>query len=122
MTHPERDHQTAFFTWLRISEPQFPLLSRFFATAHFGSDAQDIAPETRYSGVRGGVPETFLPVPRGGRHGLWIEFKAGKKTLTSEQSEWKLFLEHEGYQVHVVHDWIEAACVTLMYLGIECQS
>jgi hypothetical protein len=116
---PERAQQMAFFTWLRISEPQFPSLKRFFAIPSEGLLDGTIAAELMNPGIRRGVLDTFLPVPRRGFHGLWIEFKAGDETLTPEQSDWKLFLEEEGYEVHIVRDWIEAARITLVYLGFS---
>ncbi len=119
MNHPEREHQTAFFDWLRMNEEKHPVLKRFFAIPNGGKRTRATAVGLFKEGVKRGVLDTFLPAPRCGKFGLWIEFKAGDNTLTLEQTEWKAFLELEGYQVHVVRDWTEAARITVAYLNIK---
>jgi len=52
-------------------------------------------------GVKRGVPDVFLPVARGGYHGLWIEMKYGKNKTTSNQKWWLNELKDQGYKTAV---------------------
>jgi hypothetical protein len=68
--------------------------------------------------VKRGVPDLFLPVARGGFHGLWIELKAGKNPVNAAQKEWHAALVLQGYAVHVVRDeWTEAKRLLENYLS-----
>src|SRR4051812_1185087 len=101
-----------------MNERAYPHLAFFFAIPNGGLRSKATAIGLFKEGVKRGVLDTFLPVPRGESHGLWIEFKAGKNKLTPEQVEWQQFLEAQGYLVHVVYEWTEAARITAKYLGI----
>jgi hypothetical protein len=114
----EHDHQAAFFAWLRLHERQHPELKRFFAIPNGGHRERGVAIKMFLEGVRRGVPDTFLPLPRHGKSGFWIEFKAGSNQLTPDQVEWKAKLELEGHEVHVCREWTEAAELTIAYLGL----
>lgn len=48
-------------------------------------------------GVRAGVADTFLPVARGGYHGLYIEMKKPGEKPTKEQLEFRDFVWERGY-------------------------
>jgi hypothetical protein len=115
----EHDHQCSFFSWLRLNENKFPELKRFFAIPNGGHREQGAAVKFYLEGVRRGVLDTCLPLPRHGKAGLWIEFKAGSNNLTPDQVEWKAALELEGHEVHVVREWIEAAEITAAYLKLR---
>jgi hypothetical protein len=124
MNHIERDHQTSFFCWLRANEARFPVLKRFFAIPNGGRRDRGTAIGLFKEGVKRGVLDTFLPAPRFNANGdemmgLWIEFKAGKNDLTPDQRDWKDYLEDAGYAVHVVRDWVDAARLTVEYLGLK---
>ena len=69
-------------------------------------------------GVKAGVPDLFLPVPRCEKHGLWIEMKRREGGRVSEhQSEWIQQLLAQGYAVEVCYGWEEASKVLLGYLS-----
>lgn len=69
-------------------------------------------------GVKAGVPDIFLPVPKGMYHGLYIEMKisnGGK--LSPSQSQWLTDLREQGYRCEVCHG-AEAAIATIEhYMG-----
>jgi hypothetical protein len=71
----------------------------------------------RQMGVRPGVPDLFYPVPMGGYHGLFIEMKAGKGRLSSDQRRWIKALETLGYRCVVAHGWEEARKALEDYVG-----
>lgn len=68
-------------------------------------------------GLRKGVLDLHLPVPRGGCHGLWIEMKAGKNTLTDEQRAEAHKLAEDGYAVAACWDTETAITWTTAYLS-----
>lgn len=52
-------------------------------------------------GLQKGFPDLFVPLPRGGFHGLFVEMKAIGGTCTKEQEEWLSLLNANGYAVCV---------------------
>lgn len=72
------------------------------------------------AGVRSGVPDYFLPIPRGGYHGLWLEMKrrdqVGRKKRP-EQLDWQKKLRENGYVSEFVYGWED--CVRVMKLYLE---
>lgn len=55
-------------------------------------------------GVRAGVSDLFLPVPKKQYHGLWIEFKATppfNAAVSKEQKEWIGQMQIQGYQARI---------------------
>lgn len=66
----------------------------------------------REPGIKAGVPDLFLPVARGGYHGLFVEMKALKGRVRPEQVKWHKLLEAQGYCVRVCKGY-NAAVITL---------
>ena len=56
-----------------------------------------LAVKAKRSGMRKGMPDLHLPVPRGGYYGLFIELKAGRNQATREQAAWIEALNSMGY-------------------------
>lgn len=67
-------------------------------------------------GVRSGVPDLCLPVPRGTYHGLYIENKAGKGNESDNQKTWIAFLKQQGYYVVTSYSPDIAKQVLITYL------
>lgn len=67
-------------------------------------------------GVKAGVPDLVLPVPRGGYAGAYIEMKVGKNTTTEKQREWGKRLKEQGYYVKVCYSAREVEEVLEKYL------
>lgn len=69
------------------------------------------------SGMRKGVEDLFLSVPRNGWHGLYIEMKAqGKGVISDDQKKLAEFHFQQGYQSHVCWGKDEAIEVIQQYL------
>lgn len=83
----EHDEQAGFFEWAAYSRGKYPELDFMFAIPNGGLRHVTVAQKLKAEGVRPGVPDTFLPVARGGYHGLWIEFKFEKNKLTELQEQ-----------------------------------
>jgi hypothetical protein len=115
----EHEHQSAFFSWLRLNQRKFPELKRFFAIPNGGARSHATAISLFLEGVRPGVLDTYLPLRRQGKTGLWIEFKAPGGSLSQEQREEILALEAEGHLCKVVFEWTDAAHITADYLDLN---
>ncbi|WP_437216675.1 VRR-NUC domain-containing protein [Pectobacterium sp. LFLA-215] len=62
-----------------------------------GKRGPKAARDAKRLGVRAGVPDLFLALPRGGYAGLWIEMKAKGGKLSTQQEIWLNRLESVGY-------------------------
>lgn len=69
-------------------------------------------------GVRSGVPDLFLPVPRMPYHGLWIEMKTETGHTSDTQDWWLDHLRAQGYACRVCHGWQAAADTLQRYLRL----
>ncbi len=66
--------------------------------------------QLKAQGVKRGVPDIFVPIPRHGLHGLWIEMKrADGGTVSKEQKEFLAYARSAGYAGMVAYGWLEAA-------------
>lgn len=63
-----------------------------------GKRGPKAAKDAKRLGVRAGVPDLFLALPRGGHAGLWIEMKAKGGKLSTQQEIWLKRLEDAGYR------------------------
>lgn len=73
-------------------------------------------------GVKAGVPDLFLPVPRGKYHGLFIELKAENGKPTESQLWWRNELNGQDYFSAVCYGWSQASELILSYLRGECNA
>ncbi|EOV1641437.1 VRR-NUC domain-containing protein [Yersinia enterocolitica] len=62
-----------------------------------GKRGPKAARDAKRLGLRKGVPDLFLALPRGGYAGLWIEMKARHGKLSLQQSKWLQRLDNAGY-------------------------
>ena len=70
-------------------------------------------------GVKPGVPDIFLPVPRGGKHGLYIELKRRRGgTVSREQEAWMRALAEQGYMCALCHGAEAAKNEILAYMAM----
>ncbi len=121
----------AFFEWCQLQSSVIPELKLLFHVPNGGMRPQRVDAKGRtYSvealklkkmGVRKGVLDYFLPVPRMvmnvWRAGLLIEFKAKDGKMSDEQREFAGAVEQQGYVVLVVNDWEAAKNYVVQYLG-----
>ena len=69
-------------------------------------------------GLRSGVPDTFIPVPRGIWHGLFIELKRLKGSKHDDnQKQWCELLTKQGYKVVIAYGHREAIGYIEAYLA-----
>lgn len=98
----------------------WPELACLYHVPNGGHRARKTAAELARSGVRAGVPDYCLPVPRGGFHGLYVELKRLSGGRTSpEQREWLAMLQAQGYRAVVCRGWEQAWAVIRDYLAAD---
>lgn len=79
----EAQEQVTLFSWAAVQA--IPELALLYHIPNGGSRHKAEAARLRAEGVRAGVPDLCLPVPRGGFHGLYIELKRLRGGRLSEQ-------------------------------------
>jgi len=88
---------------------EYPGLEMLYHIPNGGKRSASEAARFKSEGVQAGVPDLFLPVPRGKYHGLYIEMKRLQGGKVSEaQSEMHVKLRRMGYVCEVAHGWQEA--------------
>ena len=113
----EDAEQMALMEWAERSAGRWPALRLLMHIPNGGSRGPVEAARFKAMGVRAGVPDMFLPAPRGGYCGLWIELKRRKGgRVTPEQLAWLGALRFEGYAAAVCRGWEEAAAALKRYL------
>ena len=119
----EDDHQEALFRWASVMANSGYPTRLMFAIPNGGYRRPREAARMKLAGVKSGVPDILLPVPRGEFHGLFIELKRpivkgeAKPVVSPEQKHWLKELDAQGYMATVCYGWIEAKEVIESYLG-----
>ena len=97
-TPTEAQEQTAVFNWAAVMVRRWPELRLLHHIPNGGSRNAREAHNLRMQGVKAGIPDIFLPVARGGWHGLYIEMKRRKGgRLSDEQAAMLEALREQGY-------------------------
>lgn len=113
---PEHREQTALIRWARACEGRWPALRLLYAVPNGGHRHPATAARMKAEGMRAGVPDLCLPVPRCGYSSLYVEMKAPAGRLTAEQRDMMAQLEAEGNAAAVCRAWTEAADLIAAYL------
>ena len=98
-----------------------PELALIYAIPNGGSRDIREAKNLKRQGVKAGVPDLCLPVPKGAYHGLYIEMKVGRNTPSVKQKEWLAALSTNGYAVAVCYGAAEARKYIEKYLRLEAK-
>ena len=114
----EDDEQIALFQWAEIAKKANPELEFMYHSPNGGSRHPAEAAKLKRMGVKPGVPDVFLPVPKGVYHGLYIEMKYAKNKTTDKQNNFINFLKSQNYCVEVCYNWHDAAKEVLKYMLI----
>ena len=113
----ESQEQQTFFQWAHLQSWKYPELRLLYHVPNGGSRNKAEAGRLKAEGVKPGVPDICLPVPRGDYHGLYIELKRQKGgSLTPEQENWINALSEQGYLAIVCKGWHEASESIIQYL------
>lgn len=113
----EAQEQEALIRWARLSAGRYRGLALLFAIpngAYLQGDARRRTAQwarLKAQGAREGVSDLFLPVARGGFHGLWIEVKSPRphpSRVSDAQREWMEEMAEQGYRAVVCYGAEEA--------------
>lgn len=132
--HFEDAEQQALFDWASMKRivinDQTAFLSDYlFAIPNGGKRNAREAGRMKKQGVKAGVSDTFLPIPIGEYHGLWIELKKPRKcfkcnsererAVTEHQRKWIELMRKQNYRAEVCYGWLEAKDEIENYLNQE---
>lgn len=114
----EEGEQMALMEWAELEAVKYPELEWLYHNANGELRNKVVAKKLKALGVKPGIPDLCLPVPRGGHHGLYIELKRpdGKGKISDAQMSCMEFLICQGYFVRVCHGYDEAVATILAYL------
>jgi len=102
----------------RLKESEYPDLWLLHAIPNGGFRPPKVALEMKEEGAKAGVPDLFLPVPRGQYHGFYLEMKAKGGRVRKEQKEWLAKLEAQGYKTDVAWSDNEGLEKLIAYLEL----
>jgi len=94
----EHAEQVALFQWRDLMAASRPELLAMFAIPNGGAREAITGAILKREGVSAGVPDVFLAVARGKRHGLFIEMKRKcGGVFGAAQKQWAERLKAQGY-------------------------
>lgn len=117
MRHLEDNEQILLFDWAALNIGRYPELEWMYHIPNGGKRNAREAARFKRMGVKPGVSDVHLPIPRGKYHGLWIEMKSANGRVSSEQSRFLAAMRKYGHKTAVCYGWEEAVAVIEEYLG-----
>lgn len=114
----EAQHQTNVIRWSEIMRDIYPELKLLFHVPNGGTRDPIEAKHLKEQGLKSGVPDLCLPVPRGQFHSLYVEMKTDVGKASPEQDWWIEQLAAQGNFVEVCHGWQSAVRVLEWYLNL----
>ena len=115
----EHDIQSTLIEWATWNSHRYPELSLLFAIPNGGIRDAITGKRLKEEGVKKGVPDLLLPIPKQNYHGLFIEMKRPKAKLSPVQKQWHDKLLEQGYQVKTCYSTNEASATIKEYLEID---
>ena len=113
----EADEQKLLFQWAELQSGKYPELSVMYAIPNGGTRNIKEACNLKLQGVKPGVPDICLPVPRNGYGSLYIEMKRRKGgTVSDNQRMWINSLESFGNKAAICKGFEEAKEAVENYL------
>lgn len=114
---PELEEQAALIEWadktvidgIRIGDYLIHIPNE-------GKRGPKAAKDAKRLGLRAGVPDLFLALPRGGYAGLWIEMKSKQGTVTFQQIKWLTRFADVAYKTSICKSLTDAKGVIERYI------
>ena len=119
MTVSEHAEQVVLFNWVAAYELRYPELGLLYAIPNAAKRSWRLAMRMKSEGLKAGIPDTCLPIPRSVWHGAYCELKVGKNKPTPEQTHWLEALSRQGYATCVAYGAREAIRFYAEYLGLD---
>ena len=105
---PEAIEQAKVVAWARANERNYPYLQLLHCSLNGVKMTKAQAGRAIAQGMLSGVPDLFLPVPKNGYHGLFIEMKYGSNKVTENQEKFLQNAANVGYAISVCYSANEA--------------
>ena len=123
MKHIESAHQAQVIEWSRwaykANPSRYPMLNMLHCSLNGVKLSGTQAKVAKGQGMLSGVPDLFLPVPKNGFHGLFIEMKSEKGRVTENQHWFLTNAESVGYKTAVCYSAKEAISAIEAYYSQE---
>ena len=123
MKHLESAHQASVIEWakwaIKANPSRYPHLDMLHCSLNGVKLSGTQAKVAKGQGMLSGVPDLFLPVPKNGFHGLYIEMKSEKGKITDNQHWFLTNAEGLGYKTVVCYSANEAISAIQAYYGKE---
>lgn len=117
MSMTEAEEQIALMNWAQMMSGVIPELKMLYHVPNEGKRSKAAGGKLKAMGLKKGVPDIVLPVPRGKYHGLYMELKrVDSGHATEEQLWWLEQLEWYGYAVTICRGWQNASKAIMNYL------
>lgn len=114
----ENEHQILVMCWAKkMALAGRAELDLLFHIPNGGGRSKREAGLLKMMGVKPGVSDLFLPVPKDGFHGLWVEMKTDDGRLSEEQKKWMASMHGQSYLAVVCFSWDVAVEAVMNYLG-----
>lgn len=114
----ETEEQAALITWADKTVIDGICIGDYLIhIPNEGKRGPKAARDAKRLGLRKGVPDLFLALPRGGYAGLWIEMKARGGQSTVEQFLWLKKLDNVGYVATTCFSFSQAKDTVVKYLN-----
>lgn len=116
----EHAEQVSLMQWWSLQCRRFGIPEQLlFAIPNGGQRNIITAKRMKDEGVRAGIPDLFLAVPRGKFHGLFVEMKKTRGGVVSDaQKACMEMLSNNGYCVTVCHGFMDAQEAIKGYLSL----
>ena len=114
----EEQIQSEFFRSVKFVFPQIPD-KLLFAVPNGGSRNKIEAVNLKRQGVKSGISDVILLIPRGGFSALCLEFKAKTGIQSAEQKEFQIQAENNGNKYVIVRSTAQAIEEVRNYLLLK---
>lgn len=116
----EAQEQEALFRWAEFAVGKYPELAYMYHITNEGKRTVAGGAALKRQGLKKGVPDICLPVPRGKYHGAYIEMKKVGEKPTEEQKHWLSELARLGYCCYIADKgWADAAEFISWYMNLK---
>ncbi len=122
MKRGEDTEQIKVIIWAEKNVQKYPELKWLHHIPNGGTRKSSEAIKLKQMGVKAGISDLYLPFPRGKYHGLYIEMKYGRNTLTKMQLEFLCDMCDAGYCTAVCYDEKAAERVIEKYINLPEKS
>lgn len=122
MKRGEDTEQIKVIRWAAGAECRYPELRWLHHIPNGGTRKSSEAIKLKQMGVKPGIADICLPFPHGKYHGLYIEMKYGRNTLTKMQQEFLCDMCDAGYCTAVCHDAVAAEKLMEKYINLPKKS